>query len=116
MALQEFEVDFTNPTRGRVIVGGVDVSDLVTRVSIDAPARQVPTLYLELMAGKKLAGIADVVVAQAGPEGIRAWLTTVNPSALEDAALAAEQATGGPMGPGQMFKAGMLALLDGQHG
>lgn len=113
--LREFEVDATNPFQPRVVVDGVEQTR-VRRVSVDIHHRTVPAVYLEFFAGGRFAGSGDVTVQTDGPEPIRAWLAAVNPDALEQAALAAEQASGGPMGPGQMFKAGLIALLDGQHG
>ncbi|MCK9929327.1 hypothetical protein MXD62_19445 [Frankia sp. Mgl5] len=115
--MRQFEIDATNPVQPRVTVDGVEQTGL-TRISVDIPelGNYVPQLYLTYARGGKFVGSGDVTVTSAGPDAIRAWLTTVNPSALEDAALAAEQASGGPMSPGAMFKAGMLALLEAQSG
>ncbi len=113
--MHRFEIDATNPLDVQLTIDGTAQPD-ARRISFDSVRRQAPVLFVEVEAGGQLVGVGDVVVQSDSPEAIRAWLTKVNPDALEQAALAAEQASGGPMGPGQMFKAGMLALLETGRG
>ncbi|WP_256789818.1 hypothetical protein [Frankia sp. AvcI1] len=113
MSLHEFEVDATtNPARPVVTVDGIEQGP-VSRISIDTrPGRTVPTLYLEFARGGRFVGSGDVVVRSNGPDAIRAWLAGLDPAAIERAALAVEEAAGGPVSPGRMFRDGLIALLD----
>lgn len=113
--MRQFEIDATNPAQPRVLVDGEEQAGL-TRASVDLQLDRPPVLFLQYVAGGRFQGAGDVVVQSDGPEAIRAWLTTVSPAALEDAALAVEAESMGSMSPGAKFKAGALRLLDGQHG
>lgn len=113
--MHHFEIDATNPAQPRVLVDEQEQPALL-RASVDLRAGEVPVLFLEYLSHGRFVGSGDVIVQTAGPDAIRAWLATVDPDALEKAALAAEETAGGPLGPGRMFLAGLAALLEAQHG
>lgn len=86
MALVRFELDLT-PGGGRVVVDGVDVSDRVAGVRVDAGVDQIPHVLLELAGEGTIEGVGVVETASTfDPAGVVAFLEALDPESVEKAA------------------------------
>lgn len=94
-----------------VIVGGQDVSALLSRVSFDHRGGQFPQVFLELRTGVPVEALeCEAIVRVADPEpapqAIADWLAGLDPAELERESLEAME-MGGPQRFGE---AAMLVL------
>jgi len=115
MGLTPFDISLA-PGEGRVVVDGQDVSSRVTRVTIDAPAGEIPKVFLELNGQGTLEGegIVHIVKDQDMREIVAEFISNVDPSALEAAAL--EKLGGGlsaPMSTGEAFLEALKGYVRG---
>jgi hypothetical protein len=113
--MPSFDVDTTDPASLKVTVGGRRQKG-VARVAVDHVAGQGTQLFLTFAAGGRFVGEGDVYIAEPSPRAVAAFLDRVSPAGLERAALAAEEASGGPMSPGVAFLAGLRSMLPAEEG
>lgn len=98
-SIQKFEIDLSAVGERRVVVNGVDLSDQVSRVTVDTQALAVPIVYLEGHGIGTITGEGVVIERVDDRESVVAFLEAVDPDRLEKVALEGAGLEGTAAGP-----------------
>jgi hypothetical protein len=108
MGLTRFSVDVGSGGRGHVVIDGVDVAEKVQKIIVDSTAGQPPQVFLEMAGEGRIEGEGIVTQVVESNDSIALFLSNLDPSALEAAAL---DKMGGLDGEGLTTGQAFLAAL-----
>ena len=97
MGLAQFRVDTTQPGRPQLTVNGEDLSSIVSSVTFQASAGEVPKILVEVLEGGVVEG-EGIVIVPTHPDlagAMTQWVGSLDPAELERLILAESAGLGG---------------------